>query len=85
MDKTLDHQNNSPKKSHVGEAATDLFNEGKKYANELYDQGLNKVGEAEDSMKEYSDELVKKVHENPLTALAIAAGIGFLLSTLLRK
>jgi ElaB/YqjD/DUF883 family membrane-anchored ribosome-binding protein len=85
MDKTLDHQNNSPKKSHVGEAATDLLNEGKKYANELYDQGLNKVGEAEDSVKEYSDELVKKVHENPLTALAIAAGIGFLLSTLLRK
>lgn len=38
-----------------------------------------------DAVKEYSDELLKKVQENPLTSVLIAAGVGFLLSTLLKK
>ena len=72
-------------RSHVGEAANNLLEEGKKLANELYKDGLNKVSEAEDNVKEYSDELLKKVQENPLTSILIAGGIGFLLSTLLKK
>lgn len=67
------------------DAASELLNEGKKYANELYKEGLNKVSEAEDSVKEYSDDLLKKVQENPLASVLIAAGVGFLLSALLKK
>lgn len=72
-------------KSHIREAASDLLNESKKYANELYQEGLNQVNVAEDNVKEYSDQLLKKIQENPLTAVMIAGGIGFLLSKILRK
>ena len=40
---------------------------------------------AEDSVKKYSDDLLKKVQENPLTSVLIAGGIGFLLSKILNK
>ncbi len=72
-------------KSHVGEAAEGLLNEGKKLANEVYKEGLNKVCEAEDNIKEYSDELLVKVQKNPLAAILIAGGVGFLLSMLIKK
>jgi ElaB/YqjD/DUF883 family membrane-anchored ribosome-binding protein len=71
--------------SHVSDAASALLNESKKWAHEMREEGLNKVGEAEENMKEYSDQLLRKVQENPLTSVLIAGGIGFLLSTLLKK
>lgn len=82
---TLRKDNGRNKGSHVGEAATELLTEGKKLANELYEEGLGKISEAEEQVKEYSDELLKKVQQNPLASVLIAGGIGFLLSTLLKK
>lgn len=78
------NQSQRAQKSHVGDAASELLNESKKFANEVYVDGLNKVSEAEDQMKEYSDILLKKVQENPLTSVLIAGGIGFLLSKILK-
>jgi ElaB/YqjD/DUF883 family membrane-anchored ribosome-binding protein len=72
-------------RAHLDEAASDLMNGGKKFANELYAEGVHKVHEAEQNVKEYSDELLLKVKENPVTSLLIAAGVGFLISTLLKK
>jgi ElaB/YqjD/DUF883 family membrane-anchored ribosome-binding protein len=54
-------------------------------AQELYDEGLHKVNDVQDHTKEYTDELIKKVREKPLASLLIAAGVGFLLSSLLKK
>ena len=86
LNKNQTQANNfSSPKAHISEAATELLEEGRKLANELYEGGLHKVQNAEDSVKEYSDELVKKVKEKPLTSLLIAAGVGYILSTLLRK
>ena len=73
------------KKSHVGKAASELVNESKKLANELYDEGLHKAQDAQDNVKAYSDEVVDKVRKNPLTSVLIAAGVGFLLSAILKK
>ena len=81
----INKKHRSNETSHVADAASDLLNEGKKLANDLYEQGLNKVGEAEDNVKEYSDELLNKVQQNPLSAVLIAGGIGFLLAKLLKK
>lgn len=81
----LNKRPNASQKAHVADAASELLNEGKKYAHELYEEGLNKVNEAEDSVKKYSDELLRKVQENPLTSVLIAGGIGFLLSKILKK
>lgn len=72
-------------KAHISEAASDLMHEGKKLVNDLYEDGLDKVGEAQKCAQEYSKELTQKIHKNPLGAILIAAGVGFLLSSLLRK
>lgn len=77
--------NNAKNKSNVGEAASELLNESKILAGKLYDDGLNKVSEAEENVKEYSDELLRKIQENPLVSVLIAGGVGFLLSTLFKK
>jgi ElaB/YqjD/DUF883 family membrane-anchored ribosome-binding protein len=71
--------------SHVAEAASELINEGKKLAQELYEEGMHKVGDVQDHTKEYTDDLIKKVREKPLASILIAAGVGFLLSSLLKK
>lgn len=81
-------KNQSPgrnKNAHVEDAASEFLNHGKKLANELYKEGVNQINEVENNAKEYSDELLKKIQENPLTSVLIAGGIGFLLSTLLKK
>ena len=81
----LNKRPNASQKSHVADAASELLSEGKKYAHELYEEGMHKVSAAEDSVKKYSDDLLKKVQENPLTSVLIAGGIGFLLSKILNK
>ena len=77
--------NGRNKSAHVSDAASEFLNDGKKLANELYKEGLNQVNDVEENVKEYSDELLKKVQENPLASVLIAGGIGFLLSILLKK
>ena len=69
----------------VREAASELLEEGKKYAYELYEDGLDKVNEVEEMVKEHSEVILKKVQKNPLTSVLIAGGVGFLLSMLLRS
>ena len=75
--------------SHVGEAASQLLNEGKKLANELYEENAQKITDIQENIqeniKEYSEDLTQKIKDNPLNTLLIAGGIGFLLSVLLRK
>ena len=67
------------------DSASELFCEGKKKAHELYEESMQKVNETQKTMNDYSDEFVKKVKENPVTSVLIAAGVGYILSSLLRK
>ncbi|WP_133131214.1 hypothetical protein [Legionella yabuuchiae] len=85
MATTTRKRTNNNDKAHVSEAANALLNESKKYAYELYEEGVNKVNGAGQHAKEYGDELADKVKKNPMTSLLVAAGVGFLLSSLLRK
>lgn len=71
--------------SHVSEAAAELMDEGKKFANELYGDGLKKVSEVQKEAEVYTDELLEQVRAHPFKSVLIAGGIGFLLSALLRK
>jgi ElaB/YqjD/DUF883 family membrane-anchored ribosome-binding protein len=71
--------------SELMDSASELFCEGKNKAHELYDEGVQKVSETQKTVNEYSDEFVKKVKENPVTSVLIAAGVGYILSSLLRK
>lgn len=75
--------------SHVVEAAEDLYKEGKKFAHDVFQQSVNKVSgkvsNAEDLVSDYSDKVVQKIHEKPLTSVLVAAGVGMLLAAFLRK
>lgn len=73
------------KKAQVTEAATDLLDEGKKYAHELYEDGLEKAEQVKKEAQVYTDELLMRVREHPMKSILIAGGIGMLLSALLRK
>ncbi len=73
------------RKAHITDAANELVNEGRKLVGELYDEGIEKVSTAQKTAKEYSDEFTIKIQKNPLTSVLIAAGVGFLLSSLFRK
>ena len=82
----------SLKESALGNATNTLlddgkrvYNDSKRVANELYEEGKNRVDEAHQSIKEYSDQLATKVNEKPLVSLLVAGGIGFLLSAILRR
>lgn len=84
-----DKPNGNSGRAHFGEVASEaasaILNEGQKLAHELYDDGLKKAKEARSEINDYSEELLVKVRENPLKAVLIAGGIGFLLSALLKK
>ncbi len=84
MDNMNKNQTSRTQRAHVADAASDLINESRKLANEIYDEGLNRVSQVEDDVKEYTDSLLKKVQENPLKAVLIAGGVGFLLSKILK-
>lgn len=81
----LNDNKSETRTSHLGDAASELLHEGKKLANELYEDGLHRVNAVEDNIKECSEALLRKVQKNPLSSVLIAGGIGFLLSALLRK
>ncbi|KTD34876.1 hypothetical protein Lmor_1409 [Legionella moravica] len=81
----VETKNQNPNSSHVAAAAEELLNEGKKFAHEVYHEGINKVSDAEEAVKEYSDKLVQKIQEKPLTSVLVAAGVGMLLAAFLRK
>lgn len=84
MDST-NYTRQGQEKSQVSEAAGQLLDDGKKLAHEIYEANAKKVSEAQDHLKEYTDELCTKVKANPVSALLIAGGVGFLLAALLRK
>lgn len=76
---------NQDEAARVADAAADLVRESQKRVNEIYEEGLQRVQEAQSQVADYSSELADKVREKPLASLLIAAGAGFILSALLRK
>lgn len=84
MDKGLNFSGNE-RHSKVGVAASELVNESKKLAEEIYLDGKHKIADAQDSLKNYTYELTHKVQANPITSLLVAGGVGFLLALLLRR
>lgn len=72
-------------REHVVEVTDEFLEAGKKLANEVYREGLNKIDETQEEIKLYGDKLLRKIQENPLQSLLIAVGAGFLFSLLLKK
>lgn len=69
----------------ITEQADQVYQEAKKLGGQIYDEGKNQLDHLHGNIKGHSDKVVQKVHESPLSALAVAAGIGFILGRLLRK
>lgn len=72
-------------KAHLATKAKKLLMEGKKLKKAVYKKGVKKVAAAEKNVKEYSDVFLTSVQEKPLTSVLIAAGIGFILTTIFKK
>lgn len=69
----------------VGDAVSDLLLEGKKFANHLYEDGLQRLNATEHELEQYADQMVGQIKKNPLKSVLIAGGVGFLLAALLKK
>lgn len=69
----------------VKDKTEELYNQTKEVAGDLYNEGIKKVNEAQEHLKQYSDELAATIKEKPLTSLLIAGGIGFIIAALLKK
>ncbi|MFY7697331.1 MAG: hypothetical protein ACOVQX_00650 [Legionella sp.] len=75
----------SAKSETIADTANDLIHEGIKFASDFYGERKEKINTAQQTAKEYTDELATKVKKNPLTSVLIAAGVGFLISSMLKK
>ncbi len=51
-------------------------------ASDMYEQGRSKLNDIESTVMTYSEDAIKTVQEKPLSAILIAAAVGFLLSKL---
>jgi len=69
----------------VESAAKTFINDGKNLADALYDRGVDTIIEVEKSMQEYSDSVLTKIQQKPVTSMLISGGIGFILALFLRK
>lgn len=61
-----------------------VLEETKKLGTDIYNDGTETINELKDKFQEHSDKVVQNVKEKPFTSLLIAAGIGFILSRLLK-
>lgn len=82
---TVMKNDTSSTSSNVSHAANDLLNESKKLASEIYEESLHKLSDVEQQLKVYTDHVMSKIKDRPLTSLLIAGGVGFVLSKFLRK
>jgi len=64
--------------SQVRDAATEQYSQVRDRANEYYEQGRQKAQEWEQGLESY-------VHEKPMQALLVAAGVGLLLGILWKR
>lgn len=69
----------------VKDSAEDIYESVKDSAEQIYKAGKKKLGQSQDIVQDYSEDLVKTIKERPLTSLLVAGGVGALLSLLLRK
>ncbi|MDP1604212.1 MAG: DUF883 domain-containing protein [Legionella sp.] len=65
--------------------AEHIYQQTKDKASELLEEGMHKIESAEEHLKMYSEHVIKAIKEKPLTSLLIAGGIGYLISSLLKK
>ena len=62
-----------------------LMNEGKKLVSNIYKDSNKIFNHASNDVKEYSDNMLKKVQKNPLTSVLVATGVGMVLSIFFRR
>ena len=62
----------------VRDAATEKYSQLRDQATEYYEEGRQRATEWEQSLEQY-------IHEKPLQAVAIAAGVGILLGLLWKR
>jgi ElaB/YqjD/DUF883 family membrane-anchored ribosome-binding protein len=69
--------------THISNQAHRVVEETKKLGDEIYEEGKEQLEAFQGEIKQQSDQLIEKIREKPLAAVALAAGIGFILARIL--
>jgi ElaB/YqjD/DUF883 family membrane-anchored ribosome-binding protein len=72
-------------REHLGAAAKDLGEAASATYDNVRDRANSLYSDAYDRAHDYQTEAENYIRENPIQAVAIAAGVGFLLGVLLRR
>ncbi|KTD16544.1 DUF883 family protein [Legionella jordanis] len=64
---------------------TEHYEQLKDSAADILEDVRATLADAQESWKEYADELAENVKRNPLKSLLIAGGVGFILSSIFKK
>ncbi|MDF1756716.1 MAG: hypothetical protein P1U74_00210 [Legionellaceae bacterium] len=75
----------SNKSTHTNGFVNGYLDEGKKFANDVYISGLEKVNLDEKDVQRYSKEFSKTIKTNPIKSVLIAGGVGFFLAKLFSR
>lgn len=70
--------------NNISDQTQQVITEAKKLGSQIYDEGKERFDDMQREVKKQSDHLSHKVHQNPLSSLLIAAGVGFLLAKIMR-
>jgi ElaB/YqjD/DUF883 family membrane-anchored ribosome-binding protein len=65
--------------------AENMYNNVKESADNFYKESKEKIYGAQDCMENYADDLIEMVKKKPLTSLLIAATVGFVFSSMVKK
>lgn len=65
--------------------ANRVVGDAKHLASEIYEEGRHKFDEMQHDLKLRSEQITQRVYQKPISSLLIAAGVGFILSSLLRR
>lgn len=73
------------RKPHLAQATNELLHNGQDSVYKLYETGMDKIDEINKKAHEITDEWTLKVKNNPVGAVLVAAGIGFILSRIFHR
>jgi len=72
-------------KEHLGAAAKDIGDAATAKYGEIREQALTVAGDYKTKAKNFQSDVESYVRENPLKALGVAIGVGFVLGVLIRR
>lgn len=69
----------------IADDANRVYDDARKLVTDVYQEGRHQFNDVQQTLRLQSKQLTQIIHEKPLSSILIAAGVGFILATLLRR